>query len=95
MKLLMFNTKEFWYKTYCKSLDGIDEIQKEEKIKDVLVIFVNVEKGDEEKSIKIVRKTVDNVKWLAKKTDRKKSCYILLLIYQTANQVCQSALICR
>jgi hypothetical protein len=37
-----------------------------------LVIFINVEKEDESQKEKAVRKAVDNISWLAKKTDRKK-----------------------
>lgn len=70
MKLLMFNVKEFWYKTFSKTLVAVGEIEEEETVKEAIVVFVNVEKEDEEKSARIIRKTVKNITWLAGKTDR-------------------------
>lgn len=70
MKLLMFNTKEFWYRTFSKTLEDAEEIEKEETIKDAIVVFANVEKEDEAKMGRIVRKTVKNITWLAGKTGR-------------------------
>ena len=45
----MFNTKEFWYKTYSKTIERSKEIKNEQAIEDALIIFLNVEKEDEEK----------------------------------------------
>lgn len=70
MKLLMFNVKEFWYKTFSKTLEDVKEIEKEETIEDAVVVFANVEKEDEEKTGRIIRKTVKNITWLAGKTGR-------------------------
>lgn len=70
MKLLMFNVKEFWYETFSKTLEDVEEIEKEEIIKDAIVVFANVEKEDEEKTARIIRKTVKNITWLAGKTGR-------------------------
>lgn len=72
MKLLMFNTKEFWYKTYSKTIERLKDITREQCIKESLIIFANVEKEDEEKSRKIIRKSINNIRWLAKKTGRKR-----------------------
>lgn len=72
MKLLMFDTNEFWYKTFSKTVELAVTCDKEEFTKDSLVIFINVEKEDEIRKDKIVKKAVDNICWLAKKTDRKK-----------------------
>ena len=72
MKLLMFNTKEFWYKTYSKTIERLKDISKEQCIKESLIIFANVEKEDEENSRKIIRKSINNIRWLAKKTGRKR-----------------------
>lgn len=70
MKLLMFNVKEFWYKTFSKTLEDVEKIEKEETVKDAIVVFANVEKEDEEKSARIIRKTVKNITWLAAKTGK-------------------------
>lgn len=71
MKLLMFDTDEFWYKTFSKTVESVETCDKEESTEDSLVIFINVEKEDEIKKDKNVKKAVDNIWWLAKKTDRK------------------------
>ena len=72
MKLLMFNTAEFWYRTYSKTIEDTESISKEETVKDSLVIFIHVEKEDEEKAGEITKKAVDNITWLARKTSRKR-----------------------
>ena len=66
MKLLMFHVNEFWYKTFSKTLDEVDKIDKEEKIGKSLVVFIQVEKEDEERKEKIKKKAFENIKWLAK-----------------------------
>ncbi len=71
MKLLMFDTNEFWYKTFSKTVELAETCDKEESTKDSLVIFINVEKEDETRKEKVVKKAIDNICWLAKKTDRK------------------------
>lgn len=72
MKLLMFDTTEFWYRTFQKTLDSLEEENKEETVQDALVIFINVEKMDEERKDPVVKKAADNITWLAKKTGRTK-----------------------
>lgn len=72
MKLLMFDTNDFWYKTFSKTIESAKDCEKEELTTDSLVIFINVEKEDEVQRDKVVKKTVNNICWLAKKTDRKK-----------------------
>ena len=69
MKLLMFHVNEFWYKTFSKTLDEVDKIDKEEKIGKSLIVFIQVEKEDEERKDKIKKKTFENIKWLAKKVN--------------------------
>lgn len=70
MKLLMFNTNEFWYKTFEKTVDHAEPGDREERIKDALLIYIHVEEEDEKDPEKKVRKAADNVLWLAKKTER-------------------------
>ncbi len=69
MKLLMFHVNEFWYKTYSKTLENVDTQEKEEKIDEGIVIFIHVEKEDEERESKLKGKTADNIRWLLKKTN--------------------------
>lgn len=72
MKLLMFDTSDFWYKPFRKTIESAENYSEEWSIKDSLVIFINVEKEDEDRKGKVVKKAVNNIRWLAKKTDRKK-----------------------
>jgi len=69
----MFNVEGFWYKTFRKTLEDVEEeIEKEETVKDAIVVFANVEKEDEEKMSRTIRKTLKNITWLAGKTSRNK-----------------------
>jgi len=72
MKLLMFNTDSFWYKTFSKTVESAEVLDKEETTTDALVIFMNVEKEDEAQKDKVVKKAIENISWLAKKTGRGK-----------------------
>ncbi len=67
MKLLMFDTDDFWYKTFSKTVDSAETCEVEKSITDSLVIFINVEKEDEDQKDRVVKKTVNNISWLAKK----------------------------
>ena len=69
MKLLMFHVSEFWYKTYSKTLENVDTQEKEEKINEGIVVFIHIEKEDEERENKLREKAVDNIRWLLKKTN--------------------------
>lgn len=69
MKLLMFHVKEFWYKTYSKTLENVATQEKEEKINEGIVVFIHIEKEDEERENKLREKAVDNIRWLLKKTN--------------------------
>ncbi|PIU12559.1 MAG: hypothetical protein COT21_03440 [Hadesarchaea archaeon CG08_land_8_20_14_0_20_51_8] len=70
MKLLMFNTRKFSYRTYSKTIENAESINKEETVIDALVIFIHVEEEDEEKAGKITKEAVNNITWLARKTNR-------------------------
>lgn len=72
MKLLMFDTEDFWYKTFSKTVDSVETCDVEESTVDSLVIFINVEKEDEDQKERVVKKAVNNISWLAKKTGRNK-----------------------
>jgi len=67
MKLLMFHVNEFWYKTFSKTLDNVETVNKEATIGKSLVVFIQAEKEDEERKDKIRKKAFENIKWLAKK----------------------------
>ncbi len=66
----MFNTKEFWYKTFSKTIEGVETVEKEECIPETLVIFINAEKEDESRKDQVTRKAIDNISWFARKNGR-------------------------
>lgn len=72
MKLLMFDTNDFWYKTFSKTVESAETCDVEESTTDSLVILINVEKEDEDQKDKVVKKAVNNISWLAKKNRQKK-----------------------
>ena len=72
MKLLMFDTNEFWYKPFSKTLETAQTAADEAAFADSLVIFINVEEEDELRQDKSLRKAAENILWLAKKTGRAK-----------------------
>ena len=76
MKLLMFNTHEFWFRTFRNTLDAHTEktIEKtlEKTVENSLVIFIHSEEGDAGRKERVIKKAADNIVWLAKKTDRNK-----------------------
>jgi hypothetical protein len=72
MKLLMFDANDFWYKTFEKTVDHVETCDTEASIQETLVIFINVEKNDETQCDRVVKKAVENISWLARKTGRKR-----------------------
>ncbi len=67
MKLLMFYTKEWWYKTASKTLPDAPDVDKEEKADHAVVIFFHCEAEDEDKYEGVVQKFAKNAKWIAGK----------------------------
>lgn len=70
MKILMFDTEYFWYKTFKKTLENVDDIKKEEKIENTAVFFIHVESKDEERKNKVINRTVRNLRWYLNKIDK-------------------------
>ena len=67
MKLLMFYTPEWWYKTASKTIATAPDVEIEESMRDAATIFFHCESGDEERFDGVCEKFVKNVKWLAGK----------------------------
>ena len=67
MKLLMFYVHEWWYKTALKTLPGVPDAEKEESLRDAVVIFFHAEAEDEAKRENVLQKFVKNTKWIAGK----------------------------
>ncbi|ACL16492.1 conserved hypothetical protein [Methanosphaerula palustris E1-9c] len=72
MKLLMFNTHEFWFRTFKNSLNEDNDEDIEKTVENSLVIFIHIEENDIERKERLVKKATDNITWLAKKTGRKR-----------------------
>ena len=69
MKLLLFYTKRFYFKTASKGLPGVADLDREDDVDNAVVIFFHVESEDEAKINKVIQKFVKNSKWLARKFD--------------------------
>jgi hypothetical protein len=66
MKMLLFQAKNFYWKSFSKTLDEVSEQDVAETVKDTLVVFLHAEIEDETKP-KLETKLVKNIKWLANK----------------------------
>jgi hypothetical protein len=67
MKLLMFYTREWWYKTASKTIITAPDREIEESMQDAVTVFFHCEAGDEERFGSVAEKFAKNVKWLAGK----------------------------
>ena len=72
MRLLMFQAKRFWWKSFSKTLDEVEDIQAEEEVTDTVVVFMHVEAKDAADRDDVFKKTLKNVKWLANKRELKR-----------------------
>ena len=70
MKLLLFQAKHFYWKTFSKTLDHVPEQDVAETVQEVLVVFIHAEAEDEAKP-KLETKVITNIKWLANKRQLK------------------------
>ena len=52
-------------------LDSVEELDRNERIEDAVVVFIHAEAEDEEQSVKVLTKMVKNIKWLAGKFNSK------------------------
>ena len=71
MKLLMFEARHFWWKSFSKTLEDVPQMDVEETVADAVVVFLHAEEEDEAKGNKLLTKTLKNIKWLANKRDLK------------------------
>ncbi len=67
MKLVMFFTHSFYYKTAAKGLPDVPDVNREEQLDNTVVVFFHVEAEDQEKRTKVIQKFVKNTKWLCGK----------------------------
>lgn len=67
MKLILFYSHSFYFKTASRSLPDIPDDFREERVDKAVVVFFHVEAADEAQRSGVVRKFVKNVKWLCGK----------------------------
>ena len=70
MKLLMFDTGEFWYRAHSSPETVAETTETEEKITNAIVVFIQAEKVDEDRQNAVVKKAMDHIVWLTKKNER-------------------------
>jgi hypothetical protein len=71
VKLLMFEARRFWWKSFSKTLEDVPQVDVEKTVTDAVVVFLHAEEEDEAKGNKLLTKTLKNIKWLANKRDLK------------------------
>lgn len=71
MRLLMFYTSEWWYKTAVKSLPDVEDVDRQEEMEHAVVIFFHSEEKDVEDRAGVLKKFLKNVKWIAGKFETK------------------------
>jgi hypothetical protein len=67
MRLLMFQAKRFWWKTFSKTLEDAQDVEAEGSVEDAVVVFMHIEAKDALDRDDAFRKTLKNIKWLANK----------------------------
>ncbi len=67
MKLLMFQSPLFRYRTFRKTLPDVEDQNVEEEVAQTAVIWLHAESQDEPRRVKVLSRTLRNIKWLANK----------------------------
>jgi len=73
MKLLTFQVRRFWWKSFSKTLPEVEDIDIEDEVGDAVVVFFHGEKSDEdpEQTTRVFRKALKHIKWVANKRECK------------------------
>lgn len=69
MRLLTFQAKRFWWRTFAKTLDHVEDVAVEEEVRDAVVAFYQVEAADVERRDSVFRQALKHLKWLANKRE--------------------------
>jgi hypothetical protein len=67
MKILMFYAPTFWFKTYQRVLDDVDDIDIEDEVRQAVVVFYQCEEEDVDRRSSVLSKLIKNIKWLCGK----------------------------
>lgn len=66
----MFDTPEFWYKTFEKTVDDVERVNEEKTVNDSIVVFLQSESEDEGRKEGVLKNAASNILWLARKVGR-------------------------
>jgi hypothetical protein len=69
MKLLTFQAKRFWWRSYSKTLDDVEDVAVEQEVFDAVVAFYQVEAVDAANRASVFRQALKHLKWLANKRE--------------------------
>ena len=69
MKLLCFQAKRFWWKTFEKTLPEAPDQEVDTEVRDAVIAFVHIEAADldAEREPSVFRQSLKHLKWLANK----------------------------
>jgi hypothetical protein len=67
MKLLCFQAERFWWKSFSRTLEQVEEQQVEQEMCETVVAFVHAEQADEADRPRVFRHMLKHLKWLANK----------------------------
>lgn len=71
MKLLTFQAKRFWWRSFSKTLQDAEDVTVEQEVFDAVVAFYQIEAADAENQASAFRQTLKHLKWLANKREMK------------------------
>ncbi|MFZ2360016.1 MAG: threonyl-tRNA synthetase editing domain-containing protein [Anaerolineae bacterium] len=69
MKLLTFQAKRFWWRSYSKTLEEVEDVAVEQEVFDAVVAFYQIEAADAAERASVFRQTLKHLKWLANKRE--------------------------
>ena len=69
MKLLTFQAKRFWWRSFSKTLDDVEDVAVEQEVFDAVVAFYQVEAVDAANRASVFRQGLKHLKWLANKRE--------------------------
>lgn len=71
MKLLTFQAKRFWWRSFSKTLQDAEDVAVEQEVFDAVVAFYQIEAADAANRASVFRQMLKHLKWLANKREMK------------------------
>jgi hypothetical protein len=74
MRLLTFLAKRFWWRADSKTLEQVPDVEVEDGLDEVVVVFLHAENRDQDEACdrRVFKHTLKHVKWLAGKRGMKR-----------------------